>query len=1027
MTKLILFSDLHLNKKTEKTCFEVLRCVHTHARDAGATVGFLGDFFDHVYRRGTVPVDTLNRLIRFFHTEWQVDMIMIPGNHDYFDASETEHALTPFKCVNPKIRVVDTPTTIDGALWVPWRRDRQTLLACFGSQTPRAVFGHFDVVGAYMSNTQKSEEGLKLEDFPACPVYTGHYHKAQLHGDRVMYIGSPYQTTQSEVGQSKRLVLLQDDYVNTTDIIIDFGPKRFDVDTLSEIDTASLSTDDVVTLRIGSKDAVPDEVKALRAKGVVCKIKRTIEKRPVRFETSVDTTPLELLRAYAADKNDEEVHSFIEEWLKTNMAGESAGTSGVLEWHRLGGEGIGPFRKPFHIDLTKRGLLLVTGTRDNDDARSNGAGKSMVTAGTFLWVLTGMTDARVGTERSGISSAVNVAAGKAKATLTGTLGGKHFKVERQYVLPKKEKAAGRHYLKVFLDYKDVSRSTLDGTQRLISTMMGMPSDTAKKSAASLHKCLLRTTLWTQSVPVSWLEMTASNVKEEIGWLSDVDLWKSLEAYIKSTMQEMKGVYMRAEASASHARLDANTLRSQIDRMRSTNVEWMKKKDENLAKWEARLAALPLLPAPSPIAVEDVHPPRPFCVSPTTSAARKSRMEELWTLRTKRKQLDGIASSVPADAKLPEVKVVDVASARQEYADARAWAIKPTTHCEACNRPFGSDEERAEADKKYRAAKRRVDKAQKALNERELEYARMQTNIELEKRVRSALEARAELGSVDIAIAKLEVVVAADEEAEQEARRASDDARREFERLRHEADRARSEYDAAVRAYEERQKMRADLQKDIDNLRNEVSPYQREIDMAQAKVTIAEQKASDATAELNELRKKGEILKRARAWAGSKGISTYVMDNVLRKIESRMVTWCERMFPFEDVSIRLDHNEKGELVRDIQVGGIKQSLSGGQYRRLQIAAWYAWRDAAIDRSGVDPTVVIMDEPTHSMDAQGVEALNAGVRHWTKEDERRTAMMITHESGQFRDSSAYDDALMVARDGTESRLLKRRKCC
>lgn len=1026
MAPLLLFSDLHLNKKTEKTCFDVLRCVHKHALESGATVGFLGDFFDHVYRRGTVPVDTLNRLIRFFHSEWRVDMIMIPGNHDYFDASETEHALTPFKCVNPKIRVVDTPTTIDGALWVPWRRDRDTLLACFGSETPLAVFGHFDVVGAYMSNTQKSEEGLKLEDFPQCPVYTGHYHKAQLHGDRVMYVGSPYQTTQSEVGQAKRLVLLRD-FVNTTDIIIDYGPKRYDVNTLADIDTSSLATDDVVTLRIGSKDAVPEEVKALRAKGVVCKIKRTIETRPVRFETSVDTTPMELLRAYAAGKDDPEVLAFVEEWLKTNMTGESAGTSGVLEWHRLGGEGIGPFKKPFHIDLTKRGLLLVTGTRDNDDARSNGAGKSMVTAGTFLWVLTGMTDARVGTERSGISSAVNVSVGKAKATLTGTLGGKHFKVERQYALPKKDKGSGRHYLKVFLDYKDVSRSTLDGTQRLIATMMGMPSDTAKKSAASLHKWLLRTTLWTQSVPVSWLEMTDSHVKEEIGWLSDVELWKSLETHIKNTMQEMKGVYVRAEAAASHARLDANTLRTQIDRMRATNAAWMKKKEENMAKWESRLAALPELAPPTPISVENVSPPTPFCVSPTTAKTRKARMEELWTLRSQRKQLQGIATSVPEGTALPKVEVVDVASARQEYSDAKAWAIKPTTHCEACNRPFGSDEERAEAEKKYRAAKRRVDKAKAELNERELAYARMQTNMELEKRVRAALDARAQLGQVDVAIAKLEIAVAADEESERLARRASDEARREYERLRHEADTARSTFAAAMRAYEERQKMRADLKKDIDNLRNEVSPYQREIDMAQAKVTIAEQKAADATAELTDLRKRGEVLKRARTWAGSKGIATYVMDNVLRKIESRMATWCERMFPFEDVCIRLDHNEKGELVRDIQVGGIKQSLSGGQYRRLQIAAWYAWRDAAIDRSGVDPTVVIMDEPTHSMDAQGVEALNAGVRHWTKEDARRTAMMITHESGQFRDSSAYDDALMVARDGTESRLLKRRKCC
>ena len=94
---MLLFSDLHLSPKTFDTCMKVLRKVHSEAQTRNVPIGFLGDFFDHVYNKGTLPVDILNELLRFFADEWRVPMTMIPGNHDYFDASETEHGLTPFK------------------------------------------------------------------------------------------------------------------------------------------------------------------------------------------------------------------------------------------------------------------------------------------------------------------------------------------------------------------------------------------------------------------------------------------------------------------------------------------------------------------------------------------------------------------------------------------------------------------------------------------------------------------------------------------------------------------------------------------------------------------------------------------------------------------------------------------------------------------------------------------------------------------------------------------------------------------
>ena len=51
----VVFSDLHLSPKTLNTCLAVLRRVHAEAARRKCPVYFLGDFFDTVYNKGTLP------------------------------------------------------------------------------------------------------------------------------------------------------------------------------------------------------------------------------------------------------------------------------------------------------------------------------------------------------------------------------------------------------------------------------------------------------------------------------------------------------------------------------------------------------------------------------------------------------------------------------------------------------------------------------------------------------------------------------------------------------------------------------------------------------------------------------------------------------------------------------------------------------------------------------------------------------------------------------------------------------------
>ena len=52
----VVFSDLHLNRKTSEVCVDVLRAVHREALARDAGILFLGDFW---HARGAIPVEPL--------------------------------------------------------------------------------------------------------------------------------------------------------------------------------------------------------------------------------------------------------------------------------------------------------------------------------------------------------------------------------------------------------------------------------------------------------------------------------------------------------------------------------------------------------------------------------------------------------------------------------------------------------------------------------------------------------------------------------------------------------------------------------------------------------------------------------------------------------------------------------------------------------------------------------------------------------------------------------------------------------
>ena len=234
----VVFSDLHVNRKTAPVAMQVLRAVHETALERDAGIIFLGDFW---HARGAIPVEPLVDALAEI-SKWRVPAVMIPGNHDQVTAGGETHALTPLQAANPThVRVLSRPTLWRDALWLPYRRDRDSLrravheakasYAFTTEKSLRAIMCHVDVLGASMNETFQARDGIDPGVFfiaegvdssrdgddamramakkKTIPTYTGHYHKPHtVPGTRITYVGSPYQVSRAEAGQQKALVVL---------------------------------------------------------------------------------------------------------------------------------------------------------------------------------------------------------------------------------------------------------------------------------------------------------------------------------------------------------------------------------------------------------------------------------------------------------------------------------------------------------------------------------------------------------------------------------------------------------------------------------------------------------------------------------------------------------------------------------------------------------------------------------------------------------------------------------------------------
>jgi DNA repair exonuclease SbcCD nuclease subunit len=137
----------------------------------------------------------------------KVPYVYLLGNHDMYKPNDSRyHALLPIKGTMKDFHVIDQVTNMYDITFVPYCPDP----AAFPSSTLPICVAHQTFKGAdYGDITTK--DGVDADGVDAHIIISGHIHKRQSLGSKVIYPGSPFSQSVNDVNQVKGLLLFDTD------------------------------------------------------------------------------------------------------------------------------------------------------------------------------------------------------------------------------------------------------------------------------------------------------------------------------------------------------------------------------------------------------------------------------------------------------------------------------------------------------------------------------------------------------------------------------------------------------------------------------------------------------------------------------------------------------------------------------------------------------------------------------------------------------------------------------------------------
>lgn len=179
-------------------------------RREGDVLFMLGDWFDN---RQLLDINVLNKAMDLIlDMAEMLPLYLMTGNHDIYKKHDTDvNSLAAFKYI-PNVTILEDPVVVRSEkskiLVLPWIGNGEKEEAFARANKADYIFAHTDIAGFKYDNGFNIKRGAKLKGLPGVKkVYSGHIHKRQEHKDSV-YIGSPYSTKRSDIGNKKGVYML---------------------------------------------------------------------------------------------------------------------------------------------------------------------------------------------------------------------------------------------------------------------------------------------------------------------------------------------------------------------------------------------------------------------------------------------------------------------------------------------------------------------------------------------------------------------------------------------------------------------------------------------------------------------------------------------------------------------------------------------------------------------------------------------------------------------------------------------------
>ena len=173
----------------------------------------LGDVYDS---RQSINIKVLNLGVKIFESLSEIfkdGIYVIVGNHDLWGVSTNEiNSLKSIKWI-PGVNILEEPDTllIGGKRFfmMPWRKNHEEEELTLDAVDPHDYLCcHTDIRGLNFNKYIHVEDGASADKFKKFSrVYSGHIHYAQTY-ENIKMLGSPYEITRSDMGNTKGITLL---------------------------------------------------------------------------------------------------------------------------------------------------------------------------------------------------------------------------------------------------------------------------------------------------------------------------------------------------------------------------------------------------------------------------------------------------------------------------------------------------------------------------------------------------------------------------------------------------------------------------------------------------------------------------------------------------------------------------------------------------------------------------------------------------------------------------------------------------